>query len=217
MAIRPLLLIFSLLQLQTLLGQTQKQDSLVQKRLVTPSIYVDYGKLLTIQTSIETKYEGAIELLLRESIQIIGEIGRATLNPEGAFRNGTYESDGLYYRIGVGYLAQPTPKNKIGLSLRFAHSTYDESGTYVLQSPTEVQGDFVQSINRQDLTAQWGELVLNTDRKINQLLSIGMHLRFRVLVSYDEQEVIDVYAIPGYGRSFDRTIPAANFFLKATF
>ena len=215
MVIRPLLLIFSLLQLQTLAGQTQ--DSVARKRFLSPAIYVDYGKLLTIQSKAETKYEGGIEFIIKERLQLIGEFGGATLNPEGAYRNGTYESDGYYFRIGLGYLAQPTPKNRIGLSIRYAMSTFDETGTYVLQSPTAVQSDFVQSIVRRDLSARWGELVLNTDRKINQLLSIGMHLRFRVLIDYDEQDIIDVYAIPGYGRSFDETIPAANFFLKATF
>ena len=152
-----------------------------------------------------------------EKFPLIVEIGQATLNPEGAYSNGTYESEGTYYRIGTGYISQFKPKNKIGISFRYASSTFNENGRIFIESPSGAQDDFVQSIKREDLTATWYELVVYSDRELSDLFSIGLNLRLRILASYDEQEIPDVYAIPGYGRAFDKTIPAANLFLKVTF
>ncbi|WP_425391769.1 DUF6048 family protein [Ekhidna sp.] len=198
-------------------AQPEEADSLSSKRLLTPSLYLDYGKLLTIPVDFETKYEGGIELLFLEKFPLIVEIGQATLNPEGAYSNGTYESEGTYYRIGTGYISQFKPKNKIGISFRYASSTFNESGRIFIESTTGAQDNFIQNIKRSDLNATWYELVVYSDRRLSDLFSIGLNLRLRVLMDYDEQEDIDVYSIPGYGRTIDDTIPAANLFLKVTF
>ncbi|WP_424964157.1 DUF6048 family protein [Ekhidna sp.] len=212
-----LLFIFSLILSVGCFAQTEEADTVVYRRTLTPSIYLDYGKLLTIPTNFETKYEGGIEILFMEKFPLIIEAGQATLSPEGAYSNGTYESEGFYYRIGAGYVSQFLPKNKIGISFRYASSTFSENGRIFIESPSDAQDDFVQSIEREDLTATWYELVVYSDRKLSDVFSIGLNLRLRVLASYDEQNVPDVYAIPGYGRSFEDTVPAANFFLKVSF
>ena len=216
---QPLLFIFSFFALSVALAQstTDATDSVAYERAVIPSLYLDYGKLFTIPTDIETKYEGGLELLLQEKFPLIVEVGQATLTPEGAYANGTYESQGFYYRIGTGYYSQFTPKNKIGLTIRYATSTFSEEGRIFIESPSGAQSNFIQNIERNDLKATWYELVLYSDRKLTEIFSIGMNLRLRVLANYDEQPVIDVYAIPGYGRSFENTIPAANLFLKVSF
>lgn len=217
MAKHRLLFIFSLILSSICFAQESEADSVTYTRSVIPSIYMDYGKLLTIATNFETKYEGGIELLFKEKFPLIIEVGQATLTPEGAYSNGTYESEGFYYRIGGGYYSQFLPKNKIGITLRYAASTFNETGRIFIESPSGSQDDFIQNINRNNLKATWYEVVVYSDRKLSDLFSIGMNLRLRILADYDEQAPIDVYAIPGYGRSFDKTIPAANFFLKVSF
>lgn len=212
-----LLFIFSLIFSVACFAQTEEADSVMYRRVLTPSVYLDYGKLLTIPTNFETKYEGGVELLFLEKFPLIIEAGQATLTPEGAYSNGTYESEGFYYRVGAGYVSQWKPKNKIGLSVRYASSTFNETGRIFIESPSGAQDDFIQSIKRKDLKATWYEIVVYSDRKLSELFSIGLNLRLRILGSYDEQEGVDVYSIPGYGRSFDKTIPAANFFLKVSF
>ncbi|WP_420319270.1 DUF6048 family protein [Ekhidna sp.] len=199
------------------LGQSDETDSTMYTRTLVPSLYLDYGKILTIPVSFETKYEGGLELLFLEKFPLIVEIGQATLSPEGAYANGTYESEGVYYRIGAGIVNQFKPKNKIGFSLRYASSSFNESGRIFIESPSGAQENYVQNIKRENLTATWFEAVLYSDRKLSDLFSIGLNLRLRVLANYDEQEEIDVFAIPGYGRTFDKTIPAANLFLKVSF
>ncbi|MEQ9466484.1 MAG: DUF6048 family protein [Ekhidna sp.] len=198
-------------------GQTEADSVGQSRRLLTPSIYLDYGKLFTIPTNFETKYEGGLELLFLEKFPLYLEAGQATLAPEGAYSNGTYESEGFYYRIGAGYVGQFLPKNKIGVSFRYAASTFTEDGRIFIESPSGAQETFVQNIQRDDLKATWYEVVIYSDRKLSDLFSIGVNLRLRILGSYDEQAPVDAYAIPGYGRAFDKTIPAANFFFKVSF
>lgn len=212
-----LLFIFSLLLAISSFAQNEEPDSVTYRRAVTPSLYLDYGKLFTIATNFETKYEGGFELLFLEKYPLILEVGQATLNPEGAFSNGTYESEGVYFRIGTGYVGQFNAKTKIGLTARYASSSFSEDIRISIDSPSEVQDTFVQNVERVNLDATWFELVLYSDQRLTDFLYIGVNLRLRILASYDEQTPIDVYAIPGYGRSFDNTTPAANFFLKVTF
>jgi hypothetical protein len=217
MAKHRLLFIFSLILSVACFAQTDEADSVVYRRTLTPSLYLDYGKLFTIPVDFETKYEGGLELLFLEKFPLIVEVGQATLTPEGAYSNGTYQSEGFYYRVGAGYYSQFKPKNKIGLTVRYASSSFTENGRVFIESPSGSQGDFVQSIKRENLKASWYEVVVYSDRKLTGLFSIGMNLRLRILASYDEQSPVEVYSIPGYGRSFDKTIPAANFFLKVSF
>lgn len=196
----------------------QEVDTTSFRRTLIPSIYIDYGKLLTLPSSQETKYEGGIELLFLEKYPLILEAGSATLNPDQAFANGTYESTGVYYRVGTGFYSQFKPKNKLGLTFRYGASMFDESGRTISESPSGTQEADIRRLDRGgSLSASWFEAVIYSDRTINDLLSIGINIRLRVLIDYDEQSPVDVYAIPGYGRSFDNSIPAANLFLKVSF
>lgn len=215
--VRPLLLFISSLLALTSVAQENTEDTVSVVRSVIPSIYVDYGKLLTIPSSVETKYEGGVELLFREKIPIILEVGSATLSPTQAFSNGTYEVNGTYFRVGTGILSQFQPKNKLGFTVRYGTSSFDEDITLTTESVSGIQPATEETIQRDNLKASWYEFVLYSDRRISDLLSVGMHLRYRILRDYDEQNPVDVYAIPGYGRSFDSSIIAVNFFVKVSF
>ncbi len=219
MEMRRLLFIFSLLITQFVsLAQESEPDSVfVPKRTLIPSFYIDYGKFLTFGSTDERKYEGGAELLFKEKFPFIIEVGHASLTPADAFLNGRYESEGFYYRIGSGFYSQINPKNKLGITFRYGFSSFDEVRQISIESPSELQPDFVETTESGNLSASWFETVIYSDRRINNFLSIGLNLRLRVLISYDEQSPIDTYSIPGYGRSFDQSIPAANLFLKVSF
>ena len=200
-------------------GSDQSSDSTIftPRRFLSPSLYLDYGKLLSLPSDFEQKYEGGIELLFLERLPVIVEVGRATLTPSGAYTNGTYQSEGTYFRVGTGYSSQLTPKNRISLTARYASSTFNEDGRIFIESASGTQDIFTQVIERKNLTASWWEIVFYSDQRLlkkSDLFSVGLNLRLRILQRYDQQEEIDVYAIPGYGRSFDRTIPVANLFFK---
>lgn len=223
-------LFFTFSLLVPLLGISQEDSTATSpaRRAFIPSIYLDYGKLLTLPTNFESKLEVGAQLLIAEKVPFIVEVGTATLTPESAYANGSYKSTGNYFRIGAGILTAIDAKNNIGLSFRYASSTFDESGEYTVESESGKQDNYHETIDRQNLKAIWYEAVLFSERKIifrnNEgdewkwnPLSFGFNLRLRILANYDSFDPIDVYAIPGYGRSFDKAIPALNLFLKVNF
>ena len=76
--------------------------------------------------------------------------------------------------------------------------------------------------------AKWIELVINSekkitlnknnpDAKINDLVSLGLMIRYKILLDHPELEPIQVFAIPGYGRTVNPRILAFNLFLKVNF
>ncbi|MEM9895277.1 MAG: DUF6048 family protein [Bacteroidota bacterium] len=206
------------------LAQENDADTLQEEYVpkIKLNFYVDYGKLLTLASNFERKYEGGLEIMLADKFPLILEIGNGEIFPQSAFRNGTYNSDGTYYRLGAGYTPRVSPKNRLGITFRYGRSLFDEDIRLVVSSPSQSQDDFVQVIERESLTAQWAEAILYSDTKLNRWFTVGLNLRLRILLTYDqiqrldENDTIDVYAIPGYGRSFDDVIPAANLFLKIT-
>ena len=186
-------------------------------RTLIPSIYIDYGKLLAIPLAIETKYEGGVEFLFKEKVPLIFEVGIATLNPKKVYANGKYEVQGIYYRFGTGIYSQWQAKNKLGLTFKYAVSSFDETAILKSENTLNIPRTLSESYSRTNVGASWMEFGVYTDRTINRFLAIGMNIRFRYLLDYDRQTPDDVYAIPGYGRSFDKSIPAVNLFLKVSF
>lgn len=229
MGSRFLLLILSLgTFLQAAMAQEETDTIAVVVRPITPSLYLDYGKLLTYPLSFESKIEVGAELLFKEKIPLIFEFGTSTLNPTKVYANGSYQAKGSYLRVGTGIYNQWTPKNKIGLTVRYATSTFDEVATLSTGDPINVETTLSDSFDRTGINANWLELVLYSDAKmftgakfedtfLADLFVVGMNLRFRYLLNYDLQAPDDVYAIPGYGHSFDDHLPAANLFLKVSF
>lgn len=213
---RFLTIVLTLLLVITAVAQETASDTteFASKRPLTPSIVIDYGKLLAIPLGNETKYEVGIELLIKEKIPLIVEGGYASLTPSRVYSNGSYESEGLYARIGAGIYSQFQPKNKLGLVLMFGAASFEERATVDNDNTINIPRTLVASFDRKDISASWLELVLYSDRKINDLLSLGMKLRLRYLLLHDRFVPNELYAIPGYGRSFDTTIPAVNLFVK---
>lgn len=189
------------------------------------SLFVDYGKLLTLWTDFESKYEGGLSLVLYETLEINAEVGHATLNPEDGYLNGDYKSKGLYYRLGLGYTRNIDLKNRIGVGFKYAVSSFEDEGIIRIEGSSGLILPYERSYTRSSLDATWWEVVVNSDTKIqlnknnpdswmNEILRVGFQFRYRILQSYNSFEPIDVYAIPGYGKSVNRRFPAVNFYLR---
>ncbi|MCP4459536.1 MAG: hypothetical protein GY816_16165, partial [Cytophagales bacterium] len=191
----------------------ESTDSL-SYNMVTPAIYLDYGKLLTAPSNFETKYEGALELIFKDKWQVIGEIGYSDLTPRSALENGNYHSKGTYVRYGLGWLPHREANSRIGIGVRYAMSSFKDQGSYTILSPSELQPDIEVPIDRRNLSATWWETVLYSDMDMNNWLSIGFQIRVRIMQKYDSFEDVDVVTIPGYGRAQDKRVPAVNLFLK---
>ena len=189
-------------------------------------IYIDYGKILTLPTKFESKYEGGLNLRFYERLVLAGEFGYATLNPLKAYDNALYYTvEGMYWRAGIDYYMTLDAKNFYYVGFRYGSSQFEDRGKFLIDS--EFWEDYQDEFGDTDLSATWYELVFGTetilqigqpDSKIyiNKLF-LGWKFRFRILGNFENREPPGVYAIPGYGRTFDKTIPAVNLYLKYRF
>ena len=179
------------------------------------SIALDYGKLLTLPSSFEKKAEVGFSWTSRAKWTLIGEVGYGILTPQDAIKNGSYESSGIYYRGGIGYELTVVPGSFLTPGVLFGQSNFEDKGNVVIRSA--VWSDFEESFERTGLTANWIEFLLVTEQRLSGNWSLGTKLRIRWLLPFDNSFEPEVYSIPGYGRAFDASVPAANLFLKYTF
>lgn len=175
-------------------------------------ISIDYGKLLLIPSKAETKVEGGIDFTFKDKFKILGELGWGKLTPEAAIENGEYESNGIYYRAGLAYGGEILPKSFLYVGALYALSQFDEKGRVVIES--EVYEGYDQSFERTGLTASWFEVLLVTEQEFRKNMFLGAKIRLRIQYNFPDETDPPVYAVPGYGRSYDQTIPAFNLFYK---
>jgi hypothetical protein len=194
-------------------------DSVAEQVEVLPlfssaAIVFDYGKLVGLALDTETKYEIGAQVDIKDKLLLIGEFGIATLTPNGAYVNTNYISEGSYFRVGLGYKINMNAKNNILFSLRYAKSTYSDKGTIDIKSSTGIFDTYNEPFEREEISAYWYEAVLSSETRLWKGLYAGFHIRLRVMGDYDKQLPLDVFSIPGYGRTFDKTIPAFNLYIK---
>ncbi|UXX78026.1 DUF6048 family protein [Reichenbachiella carrageenanivorans] len=214
-----LLLTASLAQAQeaALAKETLVTEEMTEKKMPlfsSVAVSLDYGKLFGQFLKTESKFEFGGQLEFRNKLILVGEYGFATLNPNGAYQNTDYQSEGNYFRVGLGYKIDMSAKNNIYFSARYARAAYSDKGTIDIASASGIYDDLMESFYRRDLSAQWFEVAMSSEARLWKGLYAGFHLRLRIMDKYDEQEPLDVYSIPGYGRTFDRSIPALNLYLK---
>jgi hypothetical protein len=157
---------------------------------------------------------------------LAGEFGYAVLDPLKAYDNALYYTvEGMYWRAGIDYYMSLDAKNFYYVGFRYGSSQFEDRGQFLIDS--EFWEDYQDEFGDTDLTATWYELVFGTetilqigqpDSKIyiNKLF-LGWKFRFRILGNFENREPPGIYSIPGYGRTFDKTIPAVNFYLKYRF
>ena len=201
-----------------------------RKTALNFGIHVDYGKVLTLPFDFENKYEGGLVLEVLENIELVGEYGYWDKKSEQAIANGTYNSKGNYWRLGAGaVLPFNSPGNSLGIGFRYGGSSFEDEGTYDIVSVDGLTSPFQSGFSRQDLSASWISGVLTSmsrlqlrkkdpESRLNNLFKIGFQFRWRFLRSYDrsisDTDPIEVYTIPGYGRTISDNAIALNFFVR---
>jgi len=199
------------------------QDSLkTNQRKLALQISIDYGKGIESLLQKQQKWEFGANLILNQHYNFVGEYGFGNLNPESVIQNGTYNSKGNYFRGGVEYIFTIMPKRLLSAGVMYANRKVTDSGNVIIHS--ELWDDVNESFQRKDLSATWVEVILNTEGPIYNTESgfftnvyWGIRFRLRILLSDIEQPDFDIYAIPGYGRTYSTVVPAANFFVKYRF
>ncbi|MEM9326215.1 MAG: DUF6048 family protein [Bacteroidota bacterium] len=202
----------------------------IPKRPFNIGIHVDYGKILTLPFPFEYKVEGGLTLEFLERIELVGELGYWEKDARRAIDNGTYTSTGMYLRAGAGFIVPfNQPGSQIGLGFRYGISNFSDEGRYEISETGGLIEPFASSFSRDNLSATWMSGVLTSmsslkirkalpDARINRVFKIGLMLRYRFLIGWDRRlspdDPIDVFTIPGFGRTLSQRNLALNAFIR---
>jgi hypothetical protein len=188
-------------------------------------IYVDYGKLLLVASNFESKYEGGINFRFFGRVELAGEFGYAVLDPLKAYDDApSYTITGTYYRIGLDYFIPIDKKNALYAGVRYGASQFSDKGEFLLES--DFWEDYGDTFGSDNLQANWFEIILGSEMRLGKINSnaapkggffLGWKSRLRILMNFENREEPRVYAIPGYGHTTDKTVPALNFYIKYRF
>lgn len=195
------------------------QDSISMAYKENPfgiQVGIDLLKLGSFALDTETKYEGQLGLSFKQLTLII-EAGYAYYASALAYKNSSdYEVEGQYYRIGIDYSFNIGLKNQLLLGLRYGLSDdFGHSGTFEVRSELwENYTTAVPSAQKTGASATWGEAILGSQSNIAKNLYFGWYFRLRKMFERTNYAPIDIYNVPGYGKSIDQSVPALNLFLK---
>ncbi len=173
---------------------------------------LDVLKFAGLFLNFETKYEGSVGIIFRNIYVISFEAGQGNLTPKRAYKNADYTSDGRYGRIGLNYIMRIDEKNLLIPGIRYGQSNFSEVIDVKLENYFGYT--YEDLIIRNNLKAHWYEITLGTESEMINRLFFGSIIRLRILGKLEDIEPFDVYSIPGYGRAFDKIIPAINFYIK---
>jgi uncharacterized protein DUF6048 len=195
------------------------QDSLVVKpHAIAVTISADIGKGLESLANKQTKWEFGMGLLWQK-FQFSAEYGYGLLNPESVINNGSYSSEGNYYRVGIEYNATVSPKTHLSTGIMYAQASFDDFANVKIES--DLWDDLNETFTRPGLSASWIEWIVNTEAPVFKAESAffsgfywGVRFRLRILVTDLTQPDFDIFAIPGYGKTYSNVVPAANLYLK---
>lgn len=176
---------------------------------------LDLLKLGSFALDKETKYEGQIGLGYKQ-VTIVLEAGHGYYASSLAYKNSDdYSVEGEYYRVGVDYAFNIGAKSQILLGLRYGNSSFGHQGTFEVYS--ELWDNFrtaIPSSQKTGATATWGEAIFGSQTNIAKNLHFGWYFRLRKMFERTTYAPIDIFYVPGYGKSIDGSVPAVNLFLK---
>lgn len=195
--------------------QEVKQKDTLQYPLISAfSVYFDYPKLFSFFTEVENKAEVGLQFQLFKHFLLGVELGRGRLTPNNFYKNANYEVSGNYARLGVGYTKTLGAKSRLNFGFNYGSSFFNDKANIEIESVSGLFNGLEEPLKRTSLKADWFEVTFGTESHLGRNLYIGFIGRLRILNDYDSFEPIDIYAIPGYGRTFDSSVPAVNMYIK---
>ena len=223
-----LVFLFPVFPAFTQVGDAEFEEDLEQSDPIKDSIRLAYKqnplgiqlgldllKFGSFALDFETKYEGQVGLSYK-NVTLVAEAGFANYSSELAYKNSDdYEVEGSYYRVGIDYALNIKPANQLLFGIRYGKSEFKDKGTFEVSS--ELWDNYVTSVERSGATATWGELLIGTQTNVISNFYFGWYFRLRKVFDRTKYEPIDIYNIPGYGKSIDQSVPALNFFIKYKF
>ncbi len=173
---------------------------------------IDYLKLVSFALDTENKAEAGLGLILGRGFGINTEMGYGEKTPENHFENADYKVSGYYGRVGFSYHLEYNPGTNFFIGAKFGLSHYQDEATYTIESP--LWDNFTGTIERSGLQGKWVEIAGGSESRYKGNFFLGFTFRFRALIDHDNFSPLEVFAIPGYGRTMDKTLPALNLHIK---
>jgi len=173
---------------------------------------LDYLKLISFALPSETKLEGGLGIITKPNIGLSFEFGYGAKMPEDHYKNAAYTVEGIYGRVGLSYHYPFNPGSNLFIGAKYGMSNYQDEATFVIES--SLWDVYEDSFSRTDLSARWVEFIAGSESKIKGNFYLGFIFRFRALISHDNFSPLEVFSVPGYGRTMDKTIPALNLYMK---
>ncbi|MEP2772896.1 MAG: DUF6048 family protein [Fulvivirga sp.] len=211
---------FSLLLISTLsftcIAQEASDSTIRVNNQSGLELSFDYGKLFTFAADFESKWSGGVGYRYKNKVMLSLIAGVATLDPQNAYENGTYHAEGQFGSASLNYIITIKPGNYLYFGSGYGVSMYEDSYSYIIGNSIWPTATETQS--RKDLQANWAFINIGSEKKLKiNGLFLGGVFSIRKLLDYDEFEPVDTYAIPGYGRTSDSTVPALNIYIKYLF
>lgn len=118
-----------------------------------------------------------------------------------SLRNGFYENDGTYWRVGVdvNFLKKDPDRNMFFIGLRYASSSFFDAATYTFTD--ETFGEFESTFVNANARASWVEITTGLRVKIWKQFWMGYTARIKLFPSVRNVGNLQPYDIPGYGRA----------------
>ncbi len=110
-----------------------------------------------------------------------------------------YSNNGNYFRIGadVNFLTKNPDKNMFFLGLRYAHSSFSEDYTVIINDPLWGTSDEVYA-NR-NVPANWFELTSGLRVRIWKIFWMGYTIRYKFALNMGDTPDLLPHDVPGYG------------------
>ena len=201
-------------------GISVAQDTLqVSESNFAITIYADIGKIGESLFADQTKWEFGLAAIMSRRYAVVAEYGFGSLKPKSVINNGSYTSEGNYFRLGFEYIFTIVPRTYLATGVMYAQANFDDYGHVKIDS--ELWQSVDETFGRVGLSASWFEWILNTeapftkvDRGVWDNFYWGLRYRLRFLISDISQPDFDIFAIPGYGKTYSTVVPAVNLYLK---
>ena len=125
----------------------------------------------------------------------------------------TYAHNGNYLRLGVVYnlLKNDTQGNLFYLGLGYGRSWFSESFSGQVQDP--VYGTIEINREANDLRGGWLEAGVGIQARIWKQLFAGYELRLKFAPHFTDDDLVQLYQVPGYGRASDKSQVGFSYYL----
>lgn len=175
----------------------------------------DYLNLYTYALDNRQRLEAGAGIMIKDRFYLNGSYGESYYASDRAYRNGDMISEGSFMRFGIDYKVNITPKAYLMLGAKYGMADFSSELHFEVFNP--LFEDLSSSVKANNLSAQWYEIILTSEQEFFANVWLGWNVRAKRIISYTdfkEEDIINVYQIPGFGRTLGNWTGEINLLIK---